>query len=241
MTDENKPICRLYALINCYTHLHYAGTTVWLPLKGGLIIQTAEPAVYSLNFWTAYKIKFLNVPSNFMILKSSITIIDVYSVRVENSRMAAPGGAFSAALRRSQDLDIGEQKHRHADRSARSLQAHRFFSSLHQHPTSWSIWKTSSLRAAAPQSLSFIFSNGNFSGALFLDVKPSLCLEKAHFYVELNSPVKLQAVMFWCVKEGRMEKWANATGRNCTKDVNIALPPTRNRLYYLQEGGSSYK
>lgn len=38
--------------------------------------------------------------------------------------MAAPGGAFSAALRRSQDLDIGEQKHRQADRSARSLQAH---------------------------------------------------------------------------------------------------------------------
>ncbi|XP_030288197.1 ALK and LTK ligand 1 isoform X5 [Sparus aurata] len=38
------------------------------------------------------------------------------SVRAESNRMAAPGGAFSAALRRSQDLDIGEQTHRHADR-----------------------------------------------------------------------------------------------------------------------------
>lgn len=60
-----------------------------------------------------------------------VTHIYLCSVWVGYSRMAAPGGAISAALRRSQDLDIGEQKHRHADRSARSLQAHRFFSSLH--------------------------------------------------------------------------------------------------------------
>lgn len=39
--------------------------------------------------------------------------------------MAALGGAFSAALRWSQDFNIGDQKHQHADRSA--SEAHGFF------------------------------------------------------------------------------------------------------------------
>lgn len=79
--------------------------------------------------------------------------------------MAAPGGAFSAALRRSQDLDILEQKHRHADRSARSSRAHGFV----QHPTSWSIWKTTFLRAVAPQFVVylFIFFSAKIAGELF--------------------------------------------------------------------------
>lgn len=38
-----------------------------------------------------------------------------FSVRVDNTRMAALGGAFSAPLRWSQDLNIGDQKHQHAD------------------------------------------------------------------------------------------------------------------------------
>lgn len=81
--------------------------------------------------------------------------------------MAAPGGAYCAALRRSQDLYTGEQTHRHADRSARSLQAQRFFSSLH--PTSNKLLLLeNSLRAVALRSLSCIFFfNGNFTGALF--------------------------------------------------------------------------
>lgn len=41
-----------------------------------------------------------------------------FSVRVDNPRMTALTGAFSAALRRSQDFSIGDQKHQHADRSA---------------------------------------------------------------------------------------------------------------------------
>lgn len=43
------------------------------------------------------------------------------------------------------------------------------------------------------------------------------------------------------IKEGRVPKGATVTRRNWTKDVNIALPPTRNRLYYIQEARSSYK
>lgn len=95
--------------------------------------------------------------------------------------MAAPGGAFSAALRRSQDLDIGEQKHRHADRSARSLQAHRFFSSLH--PTSNKLVHLENYLLARRRATVFVvyFFNGNFSGVLFLNVKPSLCLERVIF------------------------------------------------------------
>lgn len=123
---------------------------------------------------------FLDVPSQFIILKSSLTIIDFVFSKGGNSRMAAPGGAFSAALRRSQDLDIGEQKHRHADRSARSLQAHRFFSSLH--PTSNKLVHLENYFLARCRATVFVvyFCNENLGGS-FLDVKPLLCLERVLF------------------------------------------------------------
>lgn len=70
---------------------------------------------------------------------SSITIIYFYSGTVGNGRMSAPGGAFSAALRWSQDVDIVKQKHRHADRSARSLQAADSYCLCIQRSTSCSI------------------------------------------------------------------------------------------------------
>lgn len=38
------------------------------------------------------------------------------SVRVDNTRIAPLRGAFSAVLRRSQDFNIGNQKHQHVDR-----------------------------------------------------------------------------------------------------------------------------
>ena len=170
--------------------------------------------------------------------------------------MAAPGGAFSAALRRSQDLDIGEQTHRHADRSARGLRAHRLFSSLH--PTSNKLvhlgnyflarWRAKVFvvylifffffffikiffllffrfekRASVLPGYFFVCSV-YMSLALFFRCENSAPALQGLFYVELNRPVALQQEMFWCVNEGRMPNWANATGRNCKMSTLLYHP-----------------
>lgn len=132
--------------------------------------------------------------------------------------MAAPGDAFTAVLRRSQDLGIGERKHRDADRSARSLQARRFFSSLH--PTSNKLVHLENCALRVSHGLYFF--NGSFSGALFPMINHS-SLWKDTFYLERKSPVKLQLVMFWCVKEGCAPKWANATGRKTAPKMSTLL------------------
>lgn len=82
-----------------------------------------------------------------------------FSVRLDNTRMAALRAAFSAALRRSQDFSIGDQKHQHADRSA--SEAHGFFcasNSLHgffcaSNSQSCLVRKITFPRAVAPLSL----------------------------------------------------------------------------------------
>lgn len=237
-----ESICRLQPFINYCNRLHYVWTTVWFVFKE--VTYNSDSWVSSpLTFWTPFQMHFCTfyVSSNFIILKDSFTKIYFYSVRVGKRRMAAPGDAFSAALRRSQDLDIGEQKT----------------------PTRWQVsctlagpqillFSASNIQQVGPfgkllccalprHSLWRLFFQWKFQWSSFFRCKAITLSGKGRSHLELNSPVKLQLVMFWCVKEGRMPKWANATGRSCTKDVNIALPPTQNRLYYLQEGGSSYK
>lgn len=122
------------------------------------------------------------------------------SACVGKSRMAAPGSAISAALRRSQDLDIGEQKHRHADRSARSSHAHRFFTSLH--PTSnkslfLEKWTLVRFRATVFVGFFSFFFNGSYSArGTFSDLRPLLHLWEGRFYLQVACPVQLQLVMF---------------------------------------------
>lgn len=101
-------------------------------------------------------------------------MIEFHPVGVGTGRMAARGGAFSAALSRSQDQDIVEQKHRHADRLFRSSLAHRLLSS--PQPTSNKFVHLENYFHARCRATVFIyfiyfhFFQGKFQcGSLFVD------------------------------------------------------------------------
>lgn len=178
MTGENMN-CRLYAFMNISV-FH-----IKLELLFDCLYKSYNPDSWAsspLTFRIPFQKAFLNVPSDVLTLKSSITVAHLSPVRVERSRMAAPGGAFSAALRRSQDLDICGEKH--LCTLSGQLGAHRPHSLLFSSASN--IQQVEPFGKLLSSVNSLISYNGNLSEAafvfVFLDVKPFLWLGKGDFF-----------------------------------------------------------
>lgn len=69
----------------------------------------------------------------------------------------------------------------------------------------------------------FIFFSAKTEGELLFVRCLTITLSgRGHFYLEMNIPAK--PAMFPCVKEGRVPKWANATGRRCKMSTLLYHP-----------------
>lgn len=68
----------------------------------------------------------------------------------------------------------------------------------------------------------YILFSENRRGAPFFRCLTITLSGRGHFYLEMNIPAK--PAMFPCVKEGRVPKWANATGRRCKMSTLLYHP-----------------